>query len=269
MTDSPRAVAATFIGRVLRTGAYSNVLLAQIEDTPDGRLTRRLVYGTLRYLLRIDRLLAGASNRPLGDVEPGLLDTLRVATWELRFGDGAPHAAVNEAVNVAQRRIGKPAGGFANAVLRAVQSSDEDLPADAPGTALRLGVAPWILERLTAAWGAGDAVEFLTRSLEPAARAGRVRPGASATGGTAVAGIGDAVVGASPQEGIIAMDPASVAVGSAADISPGMTVLDLAAAPGGKTLHLYDQLAGRGTLIAADLHPRRATSALAITGEGG
>jgi 16S rRNA (cytosine967-C5)-methyltransferase len=52
-----------------------------------------------------------------------------------------------------------------------------------------------------------------------------------------------------------------VAVGLAVDGQPGLSVLDMAAAPGGKTLHLHDQLQGRGTLIAADRHQRRVLSA--------
>jgi len=56
-------------------------------------------------------------------------------------------------------------------------------------------------------------------------------------------------------------DPASTAVGLAVAAEPGMAVADLAAAPGGKTWHVWDQLEGEGLLIAADRHPRRLASA--------
>ena len=189
-----------------------------------------------------------------------MLDLLRVATWELRFGEGAPHAAVNEAVSAAGRAHGKPAGGFANAVLRAVQRQDEQMPAGLEGRALELGAAPWIVERLAAAWGDREAGEFLTSSLQPAARTARQRPGVDADGDQ-VAGIPDAVVIGSEAEGLVPMDPSSVAVGWAVAPEAGMTVLDLAAAPGGKTMHLFDQMAGEGLLVAADRHPRRVASA--------
>jgi len=260
VNDSPRAAAATALGRVLRAGAYSNVLLAPLGDDPDGRLVRRLVYGTLRHLVRIDRLLAQAASRPLDAIEPGLLDLLRIATWELRFGDGAPHAAVNEAVTVAGARFGKPVTGFANAVLRSVQRAEEHLPAGDEGASLELGIAPWIYRRLRTAWGDEETRAFLTASLLPAGRTGRVRPGADGGAGEPVDGIPGAIAGGPVGPGVLPMDPASVAVGLAAEVSPGMSVLDMAAAPGGKTMHVFDQLEGRGMVVAADAHARRVRS---------
>lgn len=248
------------VGRVLRSGAYSNVLLGTLGSGPDERLVRRLVYGTLRHLVRVDRMLERASSRPLDAIEPGLLDLLRVAGWELRLGDGAPHAAVNETVSAAAQAHGKRAGGFANAVLRAVQRAEEQVPAGPEGRALELGAAPWIVERLAAAWGDREAGEFLAASLQPAARTARRRPGVDA-GGEQVPGIPDAVVVGTDAEGLVPMDPSSVAVGWAAAPEAGMTVLDMAAAPGGKTMHLYDQMEGEGILVAADRHQRRVDSA--------
>ena len=255
MNRPPRVEAALVLGRVLRSGAYSNVLLSQLGDQPDERLVRRLVYGTLRHLLRVDRLLEGASDRSLADMQPGLLDVLRVGAWELRLGEGAAHAAVNEAVESATAGFGKQAGGFANAV-RNVQSREEDLPGGTAGRALELGVPLWIYERLAEDWTLQEAESFLAESLQPAARTARRRrpngaPGIAGIDGAVEAGEGDAVV----------MDPSSVAVGLAVGAREGMTVLDMAAAPGGKTLHLFDQMDGDGVLVGADRHPRRLMSA--------
>lgn len=244
------------LGRVLRSGAYSNVLLSQLGDQPDERLVRRLVYGTLRNLLRVDRLLEGASDRALADVQPGLLDVLRIGAWELRLGEGAAHAAVNEAVESATAGFGKQAGGFANAVLRNVQSRDEDLPGGPAGRALELGVPLWIFQSLAEGWTLEEVESFLAESLRPAPRTARRRrpngaPGIAGIDGAVEVGEGDAVV----------MDPSSVAVGLAVGARAGMTVLDMAAAPGGKTFHLFDQMGGDGVLVGADRHPRRVTSA--------
>ncbi|NNF11130.1 MAG: rRNA small subunit methyltransferase B, partial [Acidimicrobiia bacterium] len=117
---SSRATAASILGRVIRTGAYSNVLLGTLGGTPDDALIRRLVYGSLRHLPAIDQLIARASHRPLADIQPELLDLLRIGTWELQFGDGAPHAAVNEAVEAARPVAGRSGAGFVNAILRRV-----------------------------------------------------------------------------------------------------------------------------------------------------
>ncbi|MGI9648790.1 MAG: RsmB/NOP family class I SAM-dependent RNA methyltransferase [Acidimicrobiia bacterium] len=260
MAASARAEAAAALGRVLRSGAYSNVLLGRLGNEPDDRLIRRLVYGTLRYLVRIDRLLGQASSRSLSDIEPFLLDLLRIGTWELRFGDAAEHAAVHEAVAAATARSGKQAGGFVNAVLRQVQGLEESLPEGDDGRALELGVDSWIYHRLTQAWGRDEAEAFLQESLSPAGRTARVRPGEEG-GGSPVEGISGAVEIGPGSTGLVLQDPSSVAVGLAAGVGPGMTVLDMAAAPGGKTLHLYDQMGGDGRLVAADRHLRRVQSA--------
>lgn len=244
----------------MRSGAYSNVLLGRLGTDPDDRLVRRLVYGTLRYLTRIDRMLAQASSRPLPDIEPFLLDLARIATWELHFGDGAEHAAVHEAVAAAANHSGKQAGGFVNAVLRNVQGLAETLPEGQEGRALELGVQQWVYARLSSAWGSEEAEAFLRSSLTPAARTARARPGV-VTKGREVEGISGAVETDGESGRLVIQDPSSVAVGLSADVRPGMTVLDMAAAPGGKALHLYDQMAGRGILIASDRHSRRVESA--------
>jgi len=256
LTRPPRAEAAVLLGRVLRSGAYSNVLLSQFGNEPDERLVRRLVYGTLRQLDRVDRLLAAASDRPLGAMQPGLLDVLRIGVWELRFGGGAAHAAVNEAVKSAAGGFGNPAGGFANAVLRNVQTRAEDLPPGVAGRALELGVAPWIYQALAADWGGEEAESFLVASMQPAPGTARRRGPAVTASISAVAGM----VEAGTEDSVVA-DPSSVAVGLAVEARPGMTVLDMAAAPGGKTLHVLDQMKGTGLLIGADRHGRRVASA--------
>lgn len=260
MKRSPRAEAAVVLGRVLRSGAYSNVLLAGLGTGPDAALVRRLVYGTLRQLGRIDRILADAVDRSLSDVEPAVLDLLRVGAWELRLGGGAPHAAVHEAVEAARKASGERAAGFVNAVLRKVQIGKEELPAGLPGKAIELGVDPWVYRNLIDAWGQPEAEAFLAASLQPAPRTARSRS-VGAGAGRPIPGIAGAVETGADLKGSEPMDPSSVAVGLAVGARPGMVILDLAAAPGGKTLHLHDQLEGRGLVIGADRHARRLATA--------
>lgn len=261
LRPSARLQAAQLLGRVLRDGAFSNVLLNQLDSDADARLVRRLVYGTLRHLPEIDYNLAAISSRDLEEVDAGILDLLRVGGFELLMGEGAPHAAVNEAVEGARSVAGQGAAGFTNAVLRKLTGGPIPVPPGDEGAALELGVPVWILRSLAQAWGETEARAFLQASQQPAQLTARVRPGASAPGGEEVLGIPGAFELSEVGSGVEIMDPSSVAVGLAADVSPGLVVADLAAAPGGKTLHLYDLMEGKGKLIALDRHPRRATSA--------
>ncbi len=245
----------------MRDGAFSNVLLNQLGSDSDARLVRRLVYGTLRHLTEIDYNLAAVSSRELAEIDPQVLDILRVGGYELLLGEGAPHAAVNEAVEATRSVSGQGAAGFVNAVLRKLTGGKVPVPSGGDGVAIELGVQPWILDALSEAWGADEAQAFLRASQEPAGLNVRARRPLPADAGEAIPGIPGAFRVSEVEPDLAVMDPSSVAVGLAADVAPGMSVADLAAAPGGKTLHLYDLMEGQGTLIAVDRHPRRAAAA--------
>ncbi len=227
-------------------------------------LARRLAYDTLRNLLRIDRTISSVSARGLSSIDDGVLDTLRVGVNELLFAATADHAAVDSAVEVA-RSIQRSATGFCNAVLRAViREGEPDLPPGDDGSALRLGQPLWVYQLMVETWGRPEAEAFFDKSQSEAARTARLRYGQASDDAAQVAGI-NGVYELPPDtplpENMMIQDGASVAVGLALDAQPGERVLDLAAAPGGKTLQILDQMHGRGLVVAADGHPRRVRSA--------
>ncbi len=244
----------------MRSGAFSN-LVARTETAEltneDGRFARRAAFATLRNLLRIDRALAAVSARPLEKIEPVVLDPLRVAATEILFGASAEHAAVD--TNVEVIRINRPAAvSFANAVLRRLTTEGEPaLPAGDEGVALQLGQPLWLYRLMASAWGGGEAADFFRASQLPAARTGRRRDGLGLH--RAFPGIpGACYLEEGPLPGdLVIQDPASIAVGLAVAAETDDRVLDMAAAPGGKTLHIADQLGGSGLLVAADRHPGR------------
>jgi 16S rRNA (cytosine967-C5)-methyltransferase len=100
--------------------------LAAVFDERDQALLRELVLGTLRWLKRLDQVVVAASGRTFEQIQPALLPVLRVAAYQLLFLDRVPaHAIVSEAVDEAQRRSHKGAGGFVNAVLRRLAAKPE------------------------------------------------------------------------------------------------------------------------------------------------
>ena len=75
-----RASARRIVTRVLRSGAYSNLVVrSETRDLPDrsARLAQRLAYDTIRNLLRIDRTIASVSARESTDIDDEVLDSLR------------------------------------------------------------------------------------------------------------------------------------------------------------------------------------------------
>jgi len=262
-----RAAARTIVTRVLRSGAYSNLVVRSETHglaPEDARLSKRLAYDTLRNLLRIDRTISSVSARPLQSINEEVLDSLRVGVNELLFAATAEHAAVDSAVEVA-RSIQPAAAGFSNAILRAViRQGEPKLPEGSEGSALRFGQALWVYELMVNAWGRQEAEAFFAASqLEPP-RTARLRGGRAPDGVSPVAGIDGAFelpADTAVPDNMAIQDGSSIAVGMALDAQPGDRVLDLAAAPGGKTLHILDQMNGQGLVIASDGHPRRVRAA--------
>src|SRR6185503_15962027 len=90
-------------------------------DERDQGLLRELVMGTLRWLRRIDHVIAAASSRSFRDIEAPLHAPLRIATYQLLFLDRVPaHAAVHEAVEQAHQLTHRGGASFVNGVLRSI-----------------------------------------------------------------------------------------------------------------------------------------------------
>jgi 16S rRNA (cytosine967-C5)-methyltransferase len=111
--------------------AYANLLLPALLTERglhgrDAALATELAYGTLRGRGSYDAVLAACSTRALADVDPPLLDVLRLGTHQLLATRIGPHAAVATSVALARAVDGAGAAGFANAVLRRVATRDLD-----------------------------------------------------------------------------------------------------------------------------------------------
>ena len=262
-TLSTRALAAATLDRVLRTGAYSNVLVAKKEyiERDDHGLFQRLVYEALRYLPSIDEAIDQASTRRTDRIQPEVLAVLRVGTAELRHLKRPHHSAVTLAVE-AVRELGRPnASGFVNGVLRSVaRRVDDEVSAD-----LHQGMPDWLYERLVSVFGT-DADAFIAASNLPAETGIRSRDGlqrGTPTGidGSAYISRDQSIDYLVAQERIDIIDPASVAVVNALGVESGDTVADLAAAPGGKVRMIADHAGADGLVVACDIHPRRLATA--------
>ena len=252
-TTADRLAAARAVGRVLRSGAWSNVVTRAEASADDVDLanTQGLVFAVLRHRPLVDAAISRHASRELDAIDPAVLDLLRVATAEVVANRTPAPLVVDSAVH-AVRTISPKAAGFANAVMRriteepprAIQLSDIGVPhfADA---AMRHVLAP------------EDVDGFWEASQQPAVVG--LRTENEIPGAEAVPGIPGAWLwrGGAPPEGVPIQDPASVAVTLATDAEPGDSALDMAAAPGGKTQHLLDLVGDGGWVVAMDAHRRR------------
>ena len=221
----------------------------------DRGFARVIASAALRELGRIDAALAPLLSRPLEATSPAIRALLRVGAVQLWRLETPEHAAVSETVEAAKGwPDARSGGGFLNAVLRRAAAAKPDLDALAPAT-----IWPdWLANQFTADLGedAADALArhqlaeppvFLTAKSDAAAVA-------AATGGTLTPS--GAII--APHTAIETLpgysdgdwwvqDAAAALPARLLSPQPGEAIIDLCAAPGGKTL----QLAASGATVTA------------------
>jgi 16S rRNA (cytosine967-C5)-methyltransferase len=111
--------------------AYANLVLPSLlrERRITGRdahFATELAYGTLRGRGTYDEVIAACSSRPLADIDPPVLDLLRLGAHQLLSMRVPPHAAVASTVDIVTAISGRRATGFVNAILRSVAVRDYD-----------------------------------------------------------------------------------------------------------------------------------------------
>ena len=125
--DGARLTAYDVLEGVSARAAYANLLLPQLlrERSADLRprdaaFATQLAYGTLRATGTLDAILTGLVSRPLAELDPKLLDLLRLGAYQIIDLRVPAHAAVDTTVALARAIVGTGASGLVNAVLRKV-----------------------------------------------------------------------------------------------------------------------------------------------------
>lgn len=129
--DQQRHIALNVLQAVHADDAYANLVLPELlrERKITGRdagFTTELSYGTLRLQGRYDAILGRCTDRPLKEIDPPVLDILRLGCHQLLGMRIPAHAAVSETVALARQRTGAGSSTFVNAVLRQVGEHDLD-----------------------------------------------------------------------------------------------------------------------------------------------
>lgn len=290
--SASRRVAYDTIRAVHESDAFANLLLpASIAraglSTADAALATELTYGTLRRQGTYDAVIAIAADRGIAEIDPAVLDALRLGVHQLLSTRVASHAAVNESVELARSAGGRGAAGFANAVLRRVS---RDTPGDwmtrvaegARSDDEQLGLVfshpVWVVRafrRALAAEGRADELEALLTADNASPRVTMTAlPGLAEVPAdarrTPFSPVGFRLGGGDPEglvtgsEGRVRVQDegsqlAALALSRALPVRPGERWLDLCAGPGGKTALLAaEALAAGASLDANEISPARA-----------
>jgi 16S rRNA (cytosine967-C5)-methyltransferase len=272
-----------------------------LRDERDRALAGEIAAGTLRWRAAFDRVIGVYARRLLDDLDPEIVDILRLTIFQLLHLDRVPaSAAVNDAVNLARKAGKSSAAPLVNAVLRRVSRERDRLPlpprergsrdAELDYLSTTLSHPRWLAARWLERYGFDGAEAWCRFDNAPAPltlRANRLRTSRDeliahlnahgvTTRCTRFAPDGLVVTRGNPLltplagTGLFAVqDEASQLVAEAAQAAPGERILDACAAPGGKTIAMAGGMRNTGLIVASDLRAKRVRLLAATVRESG
>lgn len=266
--------------------AYSNIALNAVLresglDGADKAFASAVFYGVLDRKITIDYVLSKFIKTPLKKVAPFTLAILRSAVYQMMFMDKVPDsAAVNEAVKLIKSSKESRNAGFANAVLRNILRNEITLPDgnDIHSLSVRYSCPEWIIKSFITDYGVDTAEELLKESLKPAPVVIRVNtlktdteslkaelekrgiPAQTAEKENALIlkkGIDAHDFDLYKKGYFYAEDISSQTAVSVLNPKKGERVLDMCAAPGGKSFTMALLMENAGEIISCDLYEQR------------
>jgi 16S rRNA (cytosine967-C5)-methyltransferase len=272
------AGAARAVEAVAGKGQSADGALAGTAAGTDRTAVRAITLGTLRWYLRLKPAVEALLSRR-SDTGPGVHALLITAAHQIEYSRNAPELTVHAAVDAARLLGLARAAGLVNALLRRLvreraallESVDSTLPG-------RTAHPPWLAERIDSAWP-GRAEAILTANNEHPPMVLRVDLSKCPTPdyrailaeasieSNEIQWMAGAVLLSRPvaildlpgfAEGLVSVQDAGAQLAaSLLDARPGMRVLDVCAAPGGKTAHILERLGEGADVTAVDVDPER------------
>ncbi|CUX39214.1 16S rRNA (cytosine(967)-C(5))-methyltransferase RsmB [Clostridium sp. C105KSO13] len=264
---------------------YSHIALGntlskyQYLDKKERAFITRVTEGTLEHMIEIDYILNQFSKVKVKKMKPAIRNILRSAVYQLKYMDSVPDSAVcNEAVKLAVKKGFGPLKGFVNGVLRSTARGLDTIkyPQDPVDVlSVKYSMPRWILKKWLAEYDMDTVKKILadfqkekpvmircsTSQITPEELVQKLRKeGVTVEShpylpyAFSIAGydyLGDL---SSFREGLFAVqDISSMLVGEIAFPKDGNHIIDVCAAPGGKSIQLADMLRGTGCVKARDL----------------
>lgn len=290
MKQTARMTALRVLVSCRNNGAWADAALkAQISrdglSGPDAALCSRIAYGVIQNQMLLDFYIGAYCSQKPDHLQPPLLEILRIGSYQILFLDKVPDsAAVNTSVELAKLVKRGQASGLVNAVLRKISQNKAALPPipdrdEIQRLSIQYSHPKWFAKRMVNLLGREEAEKFLASNnhvtpitvqvnpmktnleslMEELRQAGiEVQPHRWVPDCLELTGTGDLTALPAFQEGkFLVQDPAARLVSLIADIRPGQKVLDVCAAPGGKSLSAAFAMGGQGSILACDLHENK------------
>lgn len=282
-----RTLAAKALLRV-NEGGFSNIVLdallsgAQLEHR-DKAFVSALFYGVLERRITLDKIIKKYSKTPLEELEPAVLECLRIGFYQLIYMNSVPDmAAANETVEAVKQLGFAKASGFVNGIMRAFIRNGKQFDFSRMDKIGRLSAeysAPiWLCKKWCNEYGDEKTETALRESLGSVpiyARVNTLKTNAEEllsmleeenVKAVLVEEVPDAIriYSAAPQstkaykKGLFhVQDISSQLCAKAVGAQKGELVLDVCSAPGGKTFTVAQLMENEGKIVACDLHVKR------------
>jgi len=283
---NPRKTAVSILLKIEKDGAYSNLAVgnflkeAELESL-DRAFVSALVYGVLDRKITLDAVLSKFMKTPIKKTAPFTLQVLRTALYQIMFMDKIPESAVvNEAVKLIKKSRESRNAGFVNAVLRSVLREENLLPhgESIEDLSIRFSCPLWIVKSFVEDYGRENTISLLEESLKAPPMTLRVNTLKTDTEQLKAEfeKSGIAVHEGETENSLVvdkgfniptselykngffhAQDEASQRAVKVLGPKKGERVLDLCAAPGGKSFTMAEMMEDTGELVSCDLYESR------------
>ena len=246
---SARELSFETLLKIEKDNSYSNLSVAgvlkgdNLEDADKAFFTA-LVYGVVERKITLDYNIGLYLKQPIKKLKTEALIILRIGAYQLLFMDKIPsHAAINESVNLAKKKVNF-ASGLINAVLRKIDQNGLQIPED--NLEVKYSCPQELIDLFIDAYGKEKAIGILEHANGPQKMYARDK-----------------------EKGLVELtelkinnnqhiqDKASQLCCEAIGAQPGETIFDMCAAPGGKSFTIAEIMQNKGRIVAFDLYPQR------------
>ncbi len=287
--SSARNAALRALIQFRRDGSWTDLLLKKElaeMSREDAALASAITYGVLQNMQLLDFYISQYSSIRIKKIMPQVLDAMRCGVYQIVFMDRVPmFAAVNETVALIKKQTNPRAASFANAVLRKICAEKNNLPIPDRDDSIRYlstiySHPEWLVEKFISQYGIDESEKLLKANNASAPLYIRVNTLKTTTDNLIevltkhgvvvdrVFELSDALLCRSGEplhltdefkDGLFYIqDIASQMAVSLLDAKPGETIIDMCAAPGGKSLVAAQNMANKGRILSFDLHPHKA-----------